>query len=58
MDTITIPPPETLQQRISDCETELRSLRRLLRMAKSMQSADEARRRRENPKQYKREVRQ
>jgi hypothetical protein len=46
MENITLPPPEQLQQRIADCETELKSLRRLLRVTKAMRDAEEARKRR------------
>jgi hypothetical protein len=46
MDTIQLPPPEELARRIDDCETELKSLKRLLRMSRSLRRADEARARR------------
>jgi hypothetical protein len=47
MSTITLPPPDELRRRITDCETELRALRRLLRMSRAAHDADDARRRRE-----------
>jgi hypothetical protein len=46
MESIILPPPDTLVERIADCEQELRSLRRLLRMARAAQDAEEARQRR------------
>jgi hypothetical protein len=47
MTTLTIPTPSELRQRIADCETELKSLRRLLRMSQAAQDAEEARQRRD-----------
>jgi hypothetical protein len=51
MEMIPVPQPEVIQQRIADCELELRSLRRLLRMALALQDAEEARQRRAHPVQ-------
>jgi hypothetical protein len=48
MEPITLPQPEQLRQRIADCELELRSLRRLLRMSIAADDANQARRRRED----------
>jgi hypothetical protein len=48
METITIPEPDQLRRRITDCELELKSLRRLLRMSQAMQDAQQARERREH----------
>jgi hypothetical protein len=46
METITLPPPHELRQRIGDCEAELKALRWLLRMSRAAQDAKEARGRR------------
>jgi len=46
--TITLPPPDTIIRRIDDCEAELRSLRRLLRLSRAAHDADDARRRRQD----------
>jgi hypothetical protein len=44
MDTLlTVPPPDQLRQRIASCERELKALRRLLRIAKNVSVAEEAR---------------
>jgi hypothetical protein len=43
METLTVPPPDQLLQRIAACETELKALRKLLRIAKNVSVADEAR---------------
>jgi hypothetical protein len=45
--TINLPPPAAIRQRITDCELELRALRRLLRTAQDAADAADARRRRE-----------
>jgi hypothetical protein len=49
MESTTVPPPEELLQRINDCEIELKSLRRLLRVSQSLRDANEARQRRTSP---------
>jgi hypothetical protein len=49
--TAAMPTPEQSQQRIADCEIELRSLWRLLRIAQSMRDAEQARARRGTPGQ-------
>jgi hypothetical protein len=46
MERITIPTPDEIRQRITDCERELKALRRLLRMALHALDAAEARHRR------------
>ncbi len=46
MESRSIPPPETIRQRIRDCEQELRALRKLLRISLTLQTADQARERR------------
>jgi hypothetical protein len=46
METISIPAPEEIQSRIADCESELRCLRRLLRLSRTAQSAADAKKRR------------
>jgi hypothetical protein len=46
MDTITIPAPDQIRQRIASCEEELRSLRRLLRLSLTAKQADDARQQR------------
>ncbi|HTU18787.1 MAG TPA: hypothetical protein VMG10_12065 [Gemmataceae bacterium] len=43
---IRLPSPDALQRRIADCQAELRSLRRLLRVAQDAYDAEAARRRR------------
>jgi hypothetical protein len=47
MDALTLPPPEQLDQRIAECELELKALRRLRRMAHAAHIAAQARRARE-----------
>jgi hypothetical protein len=44
MEIIELPRPDLIRQRISDCEIELKSLRRLYRMARALYDAEEARR--------------
>jgi hypothetical protein len=51
METITLPPPDLIRRRISDCAQEMKSLRRLLRMSQDMRDAEEARQRRQAPEQ-------
>jgi hypothetical protein len=46
METLTLPPPDEIQERITACEIELKSLRRLLRMSRAMRDAEAARQRR------------
>jgi peptidoglycan hydrolase CwlO-like protein len=46
MENITVPPPEEIQQRIADCEQELKSLRQLFRLSQAIRDAKEARQRR------------
>jgi hypothetical protein len=43
---LTVPPPEQIRRRIADCEVELRSLRRLLRLSAAARAAAEASQRR------------
>jgi hypothetical protein len=43
MDPLTLPAPEELERRIGACEYELKCLKRLLRMARSLKRAEEAR---------------
>ena len=43
MGTLTLPPPDELRRRISDCERELKALRRLLRVSQDATDAEEAR---------------
>jgi hypothetical protein len=45
MESITVPTPENIQDRIAACENELRSLRKLLRLSRAAQAAEDARRR-------------
>jgi hypothetical protein len=47
MESITVPPPEELQRRIESCEAELRELRRVFRLSKAMQLAEDARQQRQ-----------
>lgn len=49
MDTIILPPPDDIRERIASCEAELKSLRRLLRASQDAHDARDARRRRERP---------
>jgi hypothetical protein len=49
MDQLTIPTPEQLDQRITECELELKALRHLRRMAQAAHVAEQARRAREGP---------
>jgi hypothetical protein len=44
----TLPSPDELRQRIADCEIEIKSLRRLLRMSWAWEDANAARHRRKN----------
>jgi hypothetical protein len=43
MENLTVPPPDELLRCISECELELKSLRRLLRVSKDLHNADRAR---------------
>jgi hypothetical protein len=43
METRTVPPPAQIQQRIADCEAELKALRRMLRLSRAMRDAEVAR---------------
>jgi hypothetical protein len=47
MDTLFLPPPDRILERIELCERELKSLRRLLRASRHAHAAADARRRRE-----------
>jgi hypothetical protein len=49
METKTIPSPEQIIQRIEACELELKSLRRLLRVARDLETVDYAREIRKGP---------
>jgi hypothetical protein len=51
METLALPPPDQIRQRINACSQELKSLRRLLRMSQDMRDAEEARRSRQAPEQ-------
>jgi len=46
MEPIVLPPPDEIRQRISDCEQELKALRRLLRASVAAHDAAAARQRR------------
>ncbi len=43
MDTITLPTPDTIRQRMTLCRQELASLRKALRLSLALHQADEAR---------------
>jgi hypothetical protein len=47
MNTLALPSPDELRERIEACEQELRALKRLLRMAQYATDAEAAARRRE-----------
>jgi hypothetical protein len=46
MENVMLPSPEQIDERIADCELELKSLRRLRRMSQAARDAAQARRRR------------
>jgi hypothetical protein len=45
--SLPLPDPENVRQRLAEAETEVKALRRLLRMSAAAQRADEARQKRE-----------
>jgi hypothetical protein len=48
-DTITLPTPKEIEERIRACREELAALRRLQRLTRTAHAADQARKRRRTP---------